>query len=379
MRGPLDQYNALVADGTLDADAEQAAAVQALEQLHGQLKDYSPGPKGLFRTRATPPQGLYMWGGVGRGKSLLMDLFFEAAPVAARRRVHFHEFMAETHERIARWRAMDDASRKKHPARVRKAKLDDPIPHVANATFMNAHLLCFDEFQVTDIADAMLLGRFFEALFEFGVVAIATSNRHPTDLYKDGLNRQLFLPFIDLLQENMQVHELEAARDYRLDQLSGAPVYHFPLGPEADTAMDKAWSRLISGAPEQGEILTVRGRQLPVERAARGAARETFEALCSRALGAEDYLAIARNYNTLFMDRIPQLSPEKRNEAKRFVTLIDALYEHKTKFVCSADASPQDLYPAGDGAFEFERTTSRLMEMQSADYLGQEHGAEVDT
>ncbi len=371
--GPKHQYEKLIKRGELEHDAAQDAAVDLLQQLHHTLGKYTPGKKKLFGGPVPPPKGLYLWGGVGRGKSLLMDLFFEQAPMAKRRRVHFHEFMAETHEKIAEWRAMTDSVRKKQPHLVRKAELDDPLPHVAMATFQEANLLCFDEFQVTDIADAMILGRFSQSLFEFGTVIVATSNRHPDDLYKDGLNRQLFLPFIELIKTKLKVHELASERDYRLDQLTGAKVYHHPLGGEADRAMDTAWDRLIMGAKEQREELTVRGRRLVIPRAARGAARVTFKHLCADVLGAEDYLTIARNYNTLFMDHIPALSPEKRNEAKRFVTLIDALYEHKTKFVCSADASPQDLYPAGDGSFEFERTVSRLMEMQSADYLGQEH------
>ncbi|WP_306252348.1 cell division protein ZapE [Parvularcula sp. IMCC14364] len=373
MAGPEQAYNQLVATGGLYPDPAQADAVALLQELHGKLTNYRPGKRGLFGRTAQAPKGLYLWGGVGRGKSLLMDLFYENAPLSPRRRVHFHEFMAETHERIAQWRAMSDSVRKRQPHLVRRAPIDDPLPHVARAAFQSAHLLCFDEFQVTDIADAMILGRFFDWLFRFGAVVVATSNRHPDDLYKDGLNRNVFLPSIDLLKAHMQVHELGAARDYRLDQLTGAKVYHHPLGRAADAAMDTAWERLTMAAQEERDELHVRGRTLLIPRAARGAARVSFTDLCASALGAEDFLTIARTYNTLFMDHIPALSPEKRNEAKRFVTLIDALYEHKTKFVCSADTSPQDLYPKGDGSFEFERTISRLMEMQSAEYLGEEH------
>ena len=373
MAGPQNAYEKLVAEGKLYPDPAQADAVSWLQKLHEQLAKYRPGKRGIFGGSAKAPLGLYLWGGVGRGKSLLMDLFYETAPLAPRARVHFHEFMAETHERIAQWRAMSDSERKRQPHLVRRAPIDDPLPHVARAAFQSAHLLCFDEFQVTDIADAMILGRFFDWLFRFGAVVVATSNRHPDDLYKDGLNRNVFLPSIDLLKANMQVYELGAARDYRLDQLTGAKVYHHPLGTESDSAMDAAWARLTMAASEERDELHVRGRALVIPRAARGAARVNFADLCVSALGAEDYLAVARTYNTLFMDHIPALSPEKRNEARRFVTLVDALYEHKTKFVCSADAAPEDLYPKGDGAFEFERTTSRLMEMQSAEYLGEEH------
>jgi len=380
MTGPLDRYDALVAAGTLNADPAQREAASRLQDLHEKLKDYTPGKKGFFGSRPKPPRGLYLWGGVGRGKSLLMDLFFNNAPVSEKRRVHFHEFMVGIHEQIADWRRMDDATRKAQPSRVRKASLDDPIPHIAHAAFNEGWLICFDEFQVTDITDATLLGRLFGYLFEEGAVIVATSNRHPDDLYKDGINRDLFLPFIDLLKETVDIHELAAARDYRLEQLAGSPVYHCPLGPEADTAMDRAWTRLIAGGTEREVTHMVRGRKLTLPRTARGAARVSFQAMCGQALGAEDYLCLARNYHTVFMDHIPQMTKEQRNEAKRFVTFIDALYEHRTKFACSAEALPDDLYPSGDGSFEFARTASRLSEMQSEKYLAQEHAQqEADT
>lgn len=377
MTGPLTRYDQLVDDGKLQPDDAQRAAAQALQDLHRRLEGYEPSkPSGLgrfFGKTSQPPRGLYLWGGVGRGKSLLMDLFFNNVPVEAKRRVHFHAFMVRIHEAMAEWRGLSEADRKAKPYRVKSASLDDPVPHVARAAFDAGWLICFDEFHVTDIADAMLLGRLFETLFEMGAVVVATSNRHPKDLYKDGINRDLFEPFIDIIEGRCIVHQLAAARDYRLEQLTGNTVYHCPLGPDADKAMDAAWARLIAGGTAREKALSVRGRKLVIPQTACGAARVSFREMCGRALGAEDYLCIAESYPTVFMDNIPTLSPENRNEAKRFVTFIDALYEARTKFVCSADAPPQDLYTAGDGAFEFERTVSRLMEMQSESYLAQEH------
>lgn len=376
MRGPIDRYKALISEGALTPDPAQAAAAERLQALHRALLRYKGVDRGLF-ARARPPRGLYLWGGVGRGKTLLMDLFFNNTVGGPKRRVHFHEFMAEAHDRIAGWRAADPVARRRHKAYNRRNP-DDPIPYAAHDIAAEALILCFDEFQVTDIADAMILGRFFEALFARGVVVIATSNRHPDDLYKDGLNRQLFLPFIDLLKSKTEIFELEAAEDYRLSRLTGAPVYHQPLGPAADAAMDAAWENYICGARERREVLRVKGRDITAKRTARGAARFTFAELCERPLGAGDYLSLARRYSTLFLDRIPVMGPEKRNEARRFVTLIDALYDARVKLVCSADAEPDGLYPQGHGAFEFERTASRLIEMRSTDYLAAEHEVIAD-
>ena len=348
--------------------------MQRLQALTDALVARERARFSLFRVRPATPRGLYLWGGVGRGKSLLMDIFFNNTDVTSKRRVHFHEFMAETHDRIAAWRGADEKKRRRHPGANPKA-LEDPIPPVAADIAEDAMLLCFDEFQVTDIADAMLLGRLFEALFAAGVVAVATSNRHPDDLYRDGLNRQLFLPFIALLKSRLEVVHLNALEDYRLSRLVGARVYHAPLGPEADAAMDQAWEAMIAGAREAPETLRIKGRDLVAPRSARGLARFTFPELCEAALGASDYLAVARRYSAVFIDRIPLLSPSQRNEAIRFITLIDAFYETKTKLICSAAAPPKELYPAGDGAFEFERTASRLVEMQTAKYLAAEHAA----
>jgi cell division protein ZapE len=376
MHGPLPRYRELVAAGALQADPAQEAAAERLQTLCEALT----APRTLFSfltPKRVPPRGVYLWGAVGRGKSLLMDVFFNNTDVGPKRRVHFHEFMAETHERIAAWRGADLDSRRHHPAVNRKSP-DDPMPPVAFDIAKEARLLCFDEFQVTDIADAMILGRLFEALFAQDVVVVATSNRPPDSLYEDGINRQLFLPFIALLKNRLDIVELKAARDYRLERLSGAPVYHAPLDAAAEVAMEAAWASYICGARERREELEVKGRKLAIGRAARAAARLTFAELCERPLGAADYIALARRYDTLFLDAVPKMGPDKRNEAKRFVTLIDAVYEARTKLVCSAAAEPQALYVEGDGAFEFARAASRLMEMRSADYLGAEHRAGED-
>lgn len=368
--GVLAEYEARLASGLLEADPEQARAAARLDALAGRFA--ARKPKGWLASRHAPVKGLYLWGGVGRGKSMLMDLFFAAAPVRNKRRVHFHEFMAEVQAGLEAWRRMAPAARRRAPHRVRGAG-DDPIPPVAKQIADGADLLCFDEFQVTQIADAMILGRLFEALFARGVTMVATSNRHPDDLYKNGINRQLFLPFIDLLKARCDVHELKSARDYRLERLSEAPVWHTPLGPPARAAMDAAWQRLTLGAEPQHCWLTVKGRKVEIPREAAGVARLTFEELCARPLGPSDYLTLATTFHTLMVDDIPRLAPARRNEAARFVTLIDALYEAKVKLVASAAAEPDELYPAGDGHFEFARTASRLYEMRSNAYLAAEH------
>ena len=348
-----DQYAHAVAAGELRADAAQERAMGRLSDLARVL-----GAKpSLFRKRIVP-RGLYIWGDVGRGKTLLMDLFFEEAPVAQKRRAHFNRFMVDVHARI-------------HAMR-QKAGTDDPIPPVAKALADEARLLCFDEFQVTDIADAMVLGRLFDQLFAQGVVIVATSNTPPDRLYEGGLNRQLFLPFIEEIRQRLDVVELNGPTDYRLMRLSGVPVYLTPLGPDADAAMDAAWARLTDGKAGKPCSLTVLGRQVPVPRAARGVARFGFEDLCAQPLAAADYLAVAQEFHTLLLDHIPLLTNELRNEARRFTLLVDTLYDEGVKLVCSAAAPPEALYPEAPDSFR--RTASRLAEMQSDDYLKRGHG-----
>jgi cell division protein ZapE len=371
MTTPISLWRERVSAGVLSEDADQELAAQALTDLSERLASWRPGHKPLFGKPKPAPTGIYLWGGVGRGKSMLMDLFIDTAPIKRKRRAHFHEFMQDVHERIGEWRQLSQGQRKRRPEYVKNAG-DDPIPPVARALAQEARLLAFDEFQVTDIADAMILGRLFEGLFVEGVVVVATSNRHPDDLYSQGINRQLFLPFIALLQRKLAVMELNGGIDHRLRQLEAAPVYYCPLGPDADASMDEAWDRLTQCAAPQQCVLVVQGRELNVDREAAGVARFSFDELCARPLGAADYLMLASRFHTVLLENVPKLSSEKRNEAKRFVTLIDALYEARTKLVMSADADPDALYPAGDGSFEFERTASRLMEMRSHEYLAAE-------
>jgi cell division protein ZapE len=355
--------------GLIQFDPAQAAAVEILATLARRLDGWQPGrARFLFGRPAPAPRGLWLWGGVGRGKSMLMDLFFEVAPVARKRRVHFHAFMQEVHAGIDRWRNLTPQERRASPDRV-KGTGDDPIAPVAHAIARHAHLLCFDEFQVTDIADALILGRLFEQLFARQIVVVATSNRHPNDLYRNGLNRQLFVPFIARLIEELDLHALDGPRDYRLQRLEQEPVYHAPLGPAASAAMDRAWARMTQGAGPRQVVLTVQGRELEVRRAAAGCARFLFEELCARPLGPADFLAIARTFDTVLLEGVPILKPALRDQAARFRTLIDALYERRTKLIMSAEAEPDRLYTDGEQAFEFERTASRLFEMRSHTYL----------
>ncbi len=359
-------YAERLSDGRLSPDPAQAAAVEQLDALAKALA----ASRGWFGSGASP-RGLYIWGAVGRGKSMLMDMFFDAVTLKDKQRTHFHDFMLATHAFIFEWRKMDHAERRRHPAYVRDAG-DDPIAPAAKHIADKARLLCFDEFHVTQIADAMILSRLFEKLFERGVTVVATSNRKPSDLYRDGINRELFLPFIRRLEQEVDVIELKSARDYRLERLVAAPVYYAPLGKTSDDAMDAAFARLTAGATLVPETLDVQGRKLHVARHAASVARFTFDELCKQPLGAADYLTLARHYATILLDRVPQMNMDERTWAARFVTLIDALYESKTKLVISAAAQPDDLYIAGDGAFEFQRTASRLHEMRSADYLAAE-------
>jgi cell division protein ZapE len=375
MANVLNRYQSLVDAGEISSDAAQLAVARRLDALNVELADYrltrrkSTGLAWLFSRgeKRQPVRGLYVWGDVGRGKTMLMDLFIEASPVKRKRRAHFHEFMADVHERIHAYRQKLKAG---------EVKGDDPIAPVAADLAEEAWLLCFDEFSVTDIADAMILGRLFGRLFEEGVVVVATSNVVPDLLYRDGLNRALFLPFIKLLQEKMAVVKLESRTDFRLEKLAGQPVWITPPGPEADAAMDAAWQRLTGGAAGEPAELTVKGRQVAVPAQAHGVARFSFADLCEKPLGGADYLAIAHQYHTVLIDRIPVMQGlEKRNEAKRFIILIDALYDNQVKLVASAGAEPHRLYlsDAGTEEFEFHRTASRLIEMRSDDYLALPH------
>lgn len=350
----LAAYRARIEAGALAPDEAQAAIAARLDALAHALARWRPN--GWFGG-SRPPRGLYLWGPVGRGKSMLMDLFFEAAPVAKKARVHFHEFMLARHGFLKRARARGDVEANQLIARAAKEVAEE------------ARLLCFDEFAVTDIADAMILGRLFERLFALDVVVVATSNRAPGDLYKNGLNRQLFLPFIAMIEARLDVVELAAARDYRLERLMAAPVYYAPLGPAAADAMAAAWDRLTFSAAPHAVTLDIDGRALRVERQAAGVARFGFEELCARPLGAADYIEIAERFHTVLLEGVPKLTPGRREEAARFRLLVDALYEAKTKLVMSAEAEPGALYPEGAQSFEFERTASRLMEMRSQDYL----------
>ena len=368
--GPLFAYRALRRSGALKPDPVQELAAEKLQSLHHALHGHTPSSGmtgwkarfGISRGREEPPQGLYIYGGVGGGKSMLMDLLFDTAPVEGKRRVHFHAFMIEVHDAIHRWRKQ-----------ARDTRNGDPIAPVASSLADEAWLLCFDEFHVTDIADTMILGRLFEALFARGIVVVATSNRPPDELYKDGLQRELFLPFIALIKEKLDLLELAAAADYRLARLKTMQVYTTPLGAEATAVLEGDFQQLTEGAAVESDRIEVKGRTLDVLRAARGVAWLSFGELCEQPLGAEDYLAVAQRYHTLIMDGVPSLDASKRNEAKRFRTLIDALYEAKVHLIVAADATPDEFHASGSHAFEFQRTASRLTEMQSPDYIETPH------
>jgi cell division protein ZapE len=373
-----DQYQELVSSGAIEADPAQAIAADAFTELEARLTGYKPARKQGFLGRlfadknGEPPRGLYVHGEVGRGKTMLMDLFFQHSPVIHKRRTHFHEFMAGVHERIYAFR--------QNIARGEIAD-GDVVALTAASIFDEAWLLCFDEFHVTDIADAMILGRLFARLFELGTVVVATSNVAPEDLYKDGLNRALFLPFIAEIKARMDVLRLDARTDFRLEKLVGVKMWLVPADHEADVALDRAWARMTGNAAGKPRDISIKGRRLHVPRAAHGVARFSFADLCEKPLGASDYLRLAHDYHTLIIDRIPVMDYAERNAAKRFIALIDTLYDNAVKLMASAEADPLTLYRATEGveANEFKRTASRLIEMSSESYLALPHGRRDST
>jgi cell division protein ZapE len=359
---PMAAYRALLKQRLLQPDPAQQLAIERLQSLYRALLQYraETGLRGwlarfgLAENGETVPVGLYLCGPVGRGKSLLMDLFFRSVPNPRKRRVHFHAFMLEVHDRIER---------------ERRAQTGKPIAKVAADIAAEAALLCCDEFHVEDIADAMILERLFTALFDAGVVVVATSNRAPDELYESGLHRERFLPFIALLKKKLYVLELDSGRDYRLARMHGKPVYHHPVGQPAHDALEDSFAELTDGARGDRLTLTVKRRSLVVPRAARGVAWFNFSDLCAKPLGAADYLAIAERFSVVIIEAVPRLTPQRRDEARRFNILVDTLYEARTVLIASAEVPPAEIYSAGDGACEFKRTVSRLMEMQSQDYL----------
>jgi cell division protein ZapE len=376
--GPLPAYRAMVAHGDLAPDTSQEAAAARLQTLWQALRGHDPKPEpparaggGLLsrflrKPKEAPlapegtPKGLYMVGEVGRGKSMLMDLFFDSAAVARKRRIHFHRFMQDSHARIFAWKKANPNG-------------SDPIPPLADTIAAEAALLCFDEFQVNDIADALILGRLFQALFARGVVIVATSNVTPDDLFKGQPGRDAFLPFIALIKQQLDVFMMDAGRDFRRERMRGLRTWHVPADDFSRRALDEAFLTLTGGTPPHPVTLTIMGRDLIVPIACEGVARFDFEALCGTPLGAGDYLAIATRFHTLILDNIPRLNPDNYDKARRFIVLIDTLYDQRVKLFASADARPDELYRRGENAKMFERTASRLDEMQSEDWLEQKH------
>ena len=374
-KGPAANLAARRAEGQVHSDPVQEKVVARLQAIYDRLLAMQKQPvRQGFLARlgfggtdkpVEGPHGLYIWGPVGRGKSMLMDLFFADAPVARKRRVHFHEFMLEVHDRLHR-------RREELAARGAPPEADTIVP-IAKAIAEETRLLCFDEFQVTNIADAMILGRLFETLFEEGITVIATSNRAPDDLYSDGLQRDRFLPFIELVKRRLEILELGGGHDYRMDRMREFDMYLTPLGAWAAKKLDEAFRGLANGADGEPRVLRTQGRDVDVPRASPGVAMAHYLDWCAKPMGAADFLCIADHFHTVILAEIPRMGPDNRDKAARFVTMIDTFYEKKVKFICSAATSPDKLYTEGDGAFEFQRTVSRLMEMQSPEYLALEH------
>jgi cell division protein ZapE len=360
-------YDELIAAHELKRDSAQSNAVTALDKLAGSIANPGSFFSRLFGSKQDGPAGVYLWGGVGRGKSMLMDLAYDHIDIQPKRRVHFHEFMLETHQRLRE---------------ARRTEEGDPIEPVAEAIAEEAKLLCFDEMQVTNPADAMILSRLFGKLLALGVKVVTTSNRPPRDLYLGGLNRELFTPFIELIERRMVVVAVNGPTDYRLERLTGVEVWQVPNGPQSTAELSQAFFQLTDYPVEDRarvpseDIDVGGGRTLHVPKSLKGVAVFSFKRLCGEPRGAADYLAVAHRYHTVIIVGIPVMGPEMRNEAARFVTLIDAFYEHKVKLLAAADAGPAGLYPTGDGSFEFERTVSRLEEMRSAEYLAEGHGTD---
>jgi cell division protein ZapE len=375
---PLSKYRHKLEEGGLIRDPAQEKALETLQALHHELKcHHPPAPAekaggwgarlgfGRKKERVThpAPKGLYIYGEVGRGKSMLMDLFHSCLAPGVGRRLHFHEFMREAHALLHQWRSGGGKG----------DGAGDPIPRLARTMTEGNRVLCLDEMDIQDIADAMIMGRLFREIVDLGVVVVTTSNRHPDDLYKHGLQREKFLPFIALMKDKARVVELASAKDYRLDRMKGMTVYVTPTGEAADAWLDRCMARLAGAEKPAPAVVEVHGRSVPVRAATTLMGRFTFADLCAQPLGSHDYLAIAERFETVMISGIPVLGPHNKNEARRFVVLIDALYDHRTALICSADAAPEVLYPVGEGAFEFQRTVSRLMEMQSEEYLEQVH------
>ncbi len=376
--GPLSAYNQLVESGSITFDQGQYATVKWLQCLYLRIVRRSQHQRKsvwqwFTRKKNRPLRGVYLWGGVGCGKTTLMDLFFHSLELPRKRRIHFHAFMRDIHERVHKFRETGIFPGDNFGISKKFSQGGDPLPALAELLSHEVDCLCLDELQVTDIADAMVLTRLFEYLFKHQVLVLATSNRHPDQLYKNGLNRQLFIPFIHQVMQRLKVTKLGSDVDYRLQFLANRNVYFYPLTADNKSAMDQMFAELTVGSPIEKQIVHVNGRQIEISQSAQGCARVSFAELCVAFLGASDYIEISRCFHTVFLDDIPKMGMENQSEARRFVTLVDALYEHKVKLIASSEVSAEYLYTSGSFSFEFERTVSRLQEMKSLEYLHADH------